>query len=225
MKLRALSLLLAILMLGTMFFMMGCKKHKAPMFAELDFTSVDPASCKETDSVTEYVRIKISIASSEAEERTAYEDIIIRLYPEVAPETVENFQNLVSKHFYDGLTFHRVIKGFMIQGGCPKGDGTGDAGQNIKGEFASNGFENNLKHVRGVVSMARGGYDNDSASCQFFIVHDTQGSTHLNGDYAAFGYVVSGMETVDAIANCAVGSANKPLRTVTIESIRFVDPQ
>ena len=112
----------------------------------------------------------------------------------------------------------------MIQGGCPKGDGTGDSGEKIKGEFTSNRFENNLKHIRGVVSMARGP-ENNSASCQFFIVHDTQGSTHLNGDYAAFGYVVSGMDTVDAIANSAVDSASKPLRTVTIESIRFVDPQ
>ncbi len=224
MKLRFSSLLLAILMLVAMVFVTGCQKHKAPMFAELDFTSVNPASCQETDNVTNYVRIKISIASSETEERTAYEDIIIRLYPEVAPETVENFQKLVSNHFYDGLTFHRVIKNFMIQGGCPKGDGTGDAGWEIKGEFASNGFENNLKHVRGVVSMARGNAY-DSASCQFFIVHNTQGSTHLNGDYAAFGYVVSGMDTVDAIANGAVGSGNKPLRTVTIESIRFVDPK
>lgn len=224
MKLRFCSLLLAILMLGAMVFVTGCQKHKAPMFAELDFTSVNPASCQETDNVTNYVRIKISIASSETEERTAYEDIIIRLYPEVAPETVENFQKLVSNHFYDGLTFHRVIKNFMIQGGCPKGDGTGDAGWEIKGEFASNGFENNLKHVRGVVSMARGNAY-DSASCQFFIVHNTQGSTHLNGDYAAFGYVVSGMDTVDAIANGAVGSGSKPLRTVTIESIRFVDPK
>lgn len=224
MKLRFSSLLLAILMLVAMVFVTGCQKHKAPMFAELDFTSVNPASCQETDNVTNYVRIKISIASSETEERTAYEDIIIRLYPEVAPETVENFQKLVSNHFYDGLTFHRVIKNFMIQGGCPKGDGTGDAGWEIKGEFASNGFENNLKHVRGVVSMARGNAY-DSASCQFFIVHNTQGSTHLNGDYAAFGYVVSGMDTVDAIANGAVGSGSKPLRTVTIESIRFVDPK
>ncbi len=223
-KLRFASLLLALLLCGIMIFSVGCKKHEAPLFAELDFTAVDPAACQETDSVTNYVRIKISIASSEAEERTAYEDIIIRLYPEVAPETVENFQKLVSEHFYDGLTFHRVIKNFMVQGGCPKGDGTGDSGKKIKGEFLSNGFENNLKHIRGAVSMARGP-ENDSASCQFFIVHNTTNSTHLNGDYAAFGYVVAGMATVDAIANSAVDSASKPLRTVTIESIRFVDPQ
>ena len=224
MKFRITVLLLAVLMCSALILTTGCEKHYAPLISELDFTAVDPATCQETDSVTNYVRIKISIASSEAEERTTYEDIIIRLYPEVAPKTVENFQKLVSEHFYDGLTFHRVIKGFMIQGGCPKGDGTGDSGEKIKGEFTSNRFKNNLKHIRGVVSMARGP-ENNSASCQFFIVHDTQGSTHLNGDYAAFGYVVSGMDTVDVIANSAVDSASKPLRTVTIESIRFVDPQ
>ena len=223
-KLRIASFLLAVLLCASLLLTTGCQKHKAPLFAELDFTAVDPANCRETDSVTNYVRIKVSIASSETQDRATYEDIIIRLYPDVAPETVENFQKLVSEKFYDGLTFHRVIKNFMIQGGCPKGDGTGDAGQDIKGEFASNGFENNLKHIRGVVSMARG-QAYDSASCQFFIVHNTTNSTHLNGDYAAFGYVVAGMDTVDAIANGAVDSASKPLRTVTIESIRFVDPQ
>ena len=125
-------------------------------------------------------------------------EIEIELYGDKAPITVKNFMDLANDGFYDGLTFHRIIENFMIQGGCPKGDGTGDSGQNIKGEFANNGVENDISHVRGVISMARGGYDNNSGSCQFFIVH--QDSPHLDGDYAAFGKVTKGMDVVDKIA-------------------------
>jgi peptidyl-prolyl cis-trans isomerase B (cyclophilin B) len=219
---RALTALLLVVLCAFMMLATGCDKHKAPLFAELDFSAVDPATCKETEEITNYVKITITSAAGEGLEDIQYEDIIIRLFPEVAPGTVENFQNLVSQKFYDGLTFHRVIKNFMIQGGDPKGDGTGDAGQDIKGEFTLNGFENNLKHVSGVVSMARGN-EFDSASCQFFIVHKT--SAHLDGKYASFGYVVSGMETVDAIAKLPVDGSDKPLKTVTIQSIRFVQPE
>ena len=120
------------------------------------------------------------------------------LYPDIAPITVENFIELIEKGFYDGLTFHRNIPGFVIQGGCPYGNGMGGPGYTIKGEFTSNGFKNDLKHERGVLSMARA-MDPNSAGSQFFIMHDD--APHLDGDYAAFGRVISGMDVVDKIAN------------------------
>ena len=125
-----------------------------------------------------------------------YGTIAVELDPSAAPITVENFCNLASKGFYDGLTFHRIISGFMIQGGDPEGNGTGGSDKTIKGEFSDNGVENNISHLRGVISMARSN-DYDSASSQFFIVH--QDSTFLDGQYAAFGHVTEGMEVVDAI--------------------------
>ena len=145
--------------------------------------------------------------------------IKLELYPEIAPETVANFEKLVNKGFYNGLTFHRVISGFMIQGGCPHGNGTGNSGEHIKGEFAANGFKNDLKHTRGVLSMARAA-DPNSASCQFFIMH--KDAPHLDGSYAAFGKVVEGMEVVDEIAECATDYQDKPttpqiMKKVTIE--------
>ena len=124
------------------------------------------------------------------------EPIIVELDSKSAPKTVANFKKLVSEKFYDGLTFHRIISGFMIQGGDPNGDGTGGSKDNIIGEFSSNGIENNISHVRGAISMARS-MDKNSASSQFFIVH--QDSTFLDGEYAAFGHVKSGMATVDKI--------------------------
>ncbi len=135
-----------------------------------------------------------------------YGSITAELYADTAPITVTNFLKLVDEKFYDGLTFHRIIDGFMIQGGDPKGNGTGGSNQNIKGEFSSNGVKNDLKHVRGVLSMARSGQP-DSASSQFFIMHDD--APHLDGSYAAFGQVLSGMEVVDAIcANTPVTDMN-----------------
>ena len=133
--------------------------------------------------------------------------IELELYPETAPITVKNFEKLVSEGFYDGLIFHRVIKGFMIQGGDPLGNGMGGADQRIKGEFAANGHKNDLKHTRGVISMARA-YDPNSASSQFFIMHAD--APHLDGQYAAFGKVVSGMEVVDEIADVAVDYSDRP---------------
>lgn len=124
--------------------------------------------------------------------------IKLELYPEIAPITVANFEKLVKENFYNGLTFHRIIPGFMIQGGCPKGDGTGGPGYGIKGEFAANGVKNDLKHTRGVISMARAQGPN-SAGSQFFIMH--RDAPHLDGQYAAFGKVVEGMDVVDEIAN------------------------
>lgn len=147
--------------------------------------------------------------------------IVIKLRPDVAPISVENFKKLVSEGFYDGLIFHRVIYNFMVQGGDPTGTGMGGSDQNIKGEFSSNGVENELSHKRGVVSMARSSLP-DSASSQFFIVH--KDSPHLDGDYAAFGEVVYGIGTVDAIAKVTTDGNDKPLKNVTIVSARFVNP-
>lgn len=129
-------------------------------------------------------------------------EIVLELYPSVAPVTVENFVKLVSEGFYDGLTFHRIISGFMIQGGDPLGNGMGGSKNKIKGEFMQNGFNNTLKHTRGVISMARSMMP-DSASSQFFIMHED--APHLDGAYAAFGKVVEGMDTVDKIAASKVG--------------------
>ena len=136
------------------------------------------------------------------------------LYPEVAPITVENFKTLVSEHFYDGLIFHRVIPGFMIQGGDPTGTGMGGSKNNIKGEFLQNGFVNKLKHTRGVISMARSMMPN-SASSQFFIMH--KDAPHLDGEYAAFGKVIEGIEVVDKVANVRTDYGDKPLEPVVME--------
>ncbi len=138
------------------------------------------------------------------------------LYPEIAPNTVNNFISLIKKGFYNGLIFHRVIPGFMIQGGCPNGTGTGDPGYSIKGEFSSNGFTNNLKHDEGVLSMARSMMP-DSAGSQFFIMHKK--SPHLDGEYAAFGKLTEGMDIVDKIANTDTDRMDRPLIDQTIKSI------
>ena len=138
------------------------------------------------------------------------------LYPEIAPNSVNNFISLVKKGFYNGLTFHRVIPGFMIQGGCPNGTGMGGPGYSIRGEFAHNGFANDLKHTPGVLSMARAMNPN-SAGSQFFIMHKT--SPHLDGEYAAFGKVTEGLEVVDTIANVRTDFRDKPLSPVVMETV------
>ena len=130
------------------------------------------------------------------------------LYPEIAPNTVNNFLSLVNKGFYNGLTFHRVIYNFMIQGGCPNGNGMGGPGYTIKGEFSQNGFKNDLKHTEGVLSMARA-MAPDSAGSQFFIMH--KNSPHLDGAYAAFGKVIEGMDVINKIAECDTDFSDKPL--------------
>lgn len=147
-------------------------------------------------------------------------EILIELYPETAPITVANFEKLVKQGFYDGLIFHRVIKGFMIQGGDPEGTGMGGADEKIKGEFARNGVKNDLKHTRGVISMARSMMPN-SASSQFFIMH--QDAPHLDGDYAAFGKVVKGIEVVDEIADVRVDFNDKPLEPQVMKKVTIVD--
>ena len=151
------------------------------------------------------------------------------LYPEIAPNTVNNFVSLVNRGFYNGTIFHRVIPGFMIQGGDPLGNGTGGPGYNIRGEFSGNGFPNNLRHERGVLSMARSMMPN-SAGSQFFVMH--QNSPHLDGQYAAFGKVIEGMETVDAIANAPKGFNDRPIqpqrmKNVTVETfgVQYPEPQ
>ena len=143
----------------------------------------------------------------------------MELRPDIAPITVENFVKLAKEGFYNGLTFHRVISGFMIQGGCPQGTGTGGPGYTIKGEFEANGVKNDLKHLRGVISMARA-MNPDSAGSQFFIMH--QDAPHLDGQYAAFGAVTEGMDIIDEIADCDTDRNDKPLtpqiiKTITIE--------
>ncbi|MFO7611290.1 MAG: peptidylprolyl isomerase [Clostridia bacterium] len=142
--------------------------------------------------------------------------IKLELYPDTAPETVGNFVSLAQSNFYDGLIFHRVIPGFMIQGGCPLGNGTGGPGHNIKGEFKSNGVENNLRHERGVISMARAGHP-DSAGSQFFIM--VAGSPHLDGQYAAFGKVNEGMDVVDNIVGARRDARDKPYEDQVIKKV------
>jgi peptidyl-prolyl cis-trans isomerase B (cyclophilin B) len=138
------------------------------------------------------------------------------LYPEIAPNTVNNFISLVNKGYYNGLIFHRVIAGFMIQGGCPDGNGMGGPGYSIKGEFSQNGFKNTLKHTEGVLSMARSMMPN-SAGSQFFIMH--QNSPHLDGQYAAFGKVVEGLDVVDSIAQVGTDWSDRPMVPQIIESM------
>ncbi len=151
------------------------------------------------------------------------------LYPDIAPQSVNNFISLISKGFYNGLIFHRVIPGFMIQGGDPEGTGMGGPGYSIKGEFSSNGFKNDLKHTKGVLSMARSMMP-DSAGSQFFIMHET--SPHLDGQYAAFGKITEGQEVVDAIAVTDTDYNDKPLtpqvmKTVTVETfgVNYPEPE
>ena len=217
MKMRIFSLLIALLL--TCLALSGCATHQAPAHGDLDFTAVDPAVCVETDEVTTLVKMSVK----------DFGDIIIRLYPEVAPKTVKHFQELVADHYYDGLIFHRVVKDYMIQGGDLDGDGiSNESSKTIEGEFSANGFENNLKHIKGVISMARLGHDMDSASAQFFIMHKTEKGASLNGKYASFGYVVSGMDVVNDIASVPVKNdafgmeKSTPITPVVIESVRFV---
>ncbi len=142
--------------------------------------------------------------------------IRLELYPEIAPISVNNFISLVSRHFYDGLIFHRVIKGFMIQGGCPDGNGMGGPGYQIKGEFSKNGVANDLKHTKGVLSMARA-MNPDSAGSQFFIMH--KNSPHLDGSYAAFGKVIEGMDVVNKIAETRTDFSDRPLEPQVMETV------
>ncbi len=180
--------------------------------AMLAFTSCG----EEPATYSDYVAIEVK----------DYGTIIIELYKTMAPGTVYNFQKLVSQGFYDGLTFHRVVEGFMIQGGDPKGNGSGGSGTTIYGEMMSNGFkQNTLKHTRGVVSMARSSSGYNTASSQFFIMTET--NVNLDGEYAAFGKVVEGMDVVDAISRVSTDNSEtgggKPLTTITMTKVYFLE--
>ena len=189
----------------------------AAIKAEINSKAV--ADFVETTETTEYVKLTIK----------HYGDVIIRLRPDIAPITVANFQKLVGDGFYNGLTFHRIYKGFMMQGGDPKGDGTGGSSTTIKGEFKINGVQNDLSHITGVISMARRSLPYDSATSQFFICN-ADASSRLDGSYAAFGYVVAGLDVVLTVSEVEVtanasGENSKPVDTVYIEKICFVTPK
>lgn len=214
---RVISIILVVLLVTT-----GCVKNKEEKSDNMNnkketevINHIDDfkSSSKELD----YKEVKD--VTNFAEIKTNQGNMIIELYPDVAPITVANFQQLVSEKFYDGIIFHRVISGFMIQGGDPKGTGYGGSKNTIKGEFSSNGVENNLKHTRGVISMARSTMP-DSASSQFFIMHAD--APHLDGDYAAFGKVIAGYDVIDKIAAVQVDDNDKPLKEQKMESIRFI---
>lgn len=186
----------------------GTAVNMTDVKAEIDAYAV--SDFEEVTEKTEYVKITVKDKG----------DIVLRLRSDIAPLTVKNFQKLVNEDFYNDLIFHRVIQNFMIQGGS--GESANKTASQVKGEFKNNGIGNNLKHIRGVISMARvGGYPN-SASSQFFICDAD--SSHLDGDYAAFGYVLAGMSVVDAIAAVECGANDKPLTDVVIESVCFVKP-
>ena len=182
--------------------------------AEID--SMEVVDFTETTETTEYVKLTIK----------HYGDVVIRLRSDIAPITVANFQSLVAKGFYNGLTFHRIMQGFMIQGGDPKGDGTGGSDTTIKGEFKINGVQNDLSHVAGVISMARKSMPYDSATSQFFICN-ADASASLDGKYAGFGYVVAGLDVVLTVSEVEVkasasGENSVPVEPVVIEKICFV---
>lgn len=186
----------------------------AEVKAEID--SKETTDFTETSEKTEYIKITVK----------DHGDIILRLRPDVAPITAANFQRLVSESFYDGITFHRIYKGFMIQGGDSNGDGLSDPSDpGIKGEFFSNGVINRLSHIRGVLSMARS--DNKNGAYSQFFICDAD-SVFLDGNYAAFGYVVAGLETVDSIANVEVqyrgNEKSDPIEDVIMEKVCFVTP-
>ena len=182
--------------------------------AEID--SMEVVDFTETTETTEYVKLTIK----------HYGDVVIRLRSDIAPITVANFQSLVAKGFYNGLTFHRIMQGFMIQGGDPKGDGTGGSDTTIKGEFKINGVQNDLSHIAGVISMARKSMPYDSATSQFFICN-ADASASLDGKYAGFGYVVAGLDVVLTVSEVEVkasasGENSVPVEPVVIEKICFV---
>lgn len=225
---KIICLIMAMLLMGA--FLVSCEdnnaqdtatddpyaNHIAPKYADIDLSDIDSLDgVAESTEATDYVIIDVK----------DYGKIVVRLFPDVAPRTVENFKKLVAAKAYDGLIFHRVIDKFMVQGGGYKqgADITRDEPEDadsIKGEFTQNGFVNNLKHTRGVLSMARTNVP-DSASNQFFICHKTSGVKHLDGAYAAFGYVVYGMDVVDAIAKVSTDSNDQPVKDVVISSVRF----
>ena len=217
MKKFALILTLALLLAA----FAGCAGENAatgegPALENPFASAAELSGYRRSETATNFVRFDLSNGGS----------IIAELYPDVAPITVENFQKLVGQGFYNGVIFHRVIANFMIQGGDPTGTGTGGPGYTIKGEFTANGWENNLKHTRGVLSMARQGnpYNDaayyDTAGSQFFIMHTVYPS--LDGKYASFGKVVVGLDVVDAVATTPTDSNDRPLTEIRMNEVYFV---
>lgn len=194
-----------LFLLAMLVFFTGCESK------DLTKGNIDNMEYTETEEVTNYVKIVTNKDKV----------ILLELYPDIAPITVKNFQKLVSEKFYDGLIFHRVIEDFMIQGGDPEGTGMGGSKETIKGEFKNNGVENNLKHEKGIISMARSN-DMDSASSQFFIC-TSDNVSYLDGDYAAFGKVIAGYDVAEEISKVKTDIYDKPLQEQSIKTMRFVN--
>ena len=191
----------------------SCQDKNLPEYTSTAEGVIDNVSFVVTKEETDFVKLEMING-----------DIaIIELYPEAAPITVKNFKKLVNKKFYDGLTFHRVSPNFVIQTGDPTGLGPGGSKETIFGEFGKNGYSNPILHEKGILSMARLGYDYDSASSQFFICLNDKSAQSLNGSYASFGKVIAGMDTIDRIGATKVDSSERPLEEQRISSIRFVN--
>ncbi|WP_459479197.1 peptidylprolyl isomerase [Clostridium saccharoperbutylacetonicum] len=210
MKTKRYLSLFFITILTSLFMLMGCGNNVS-IAKEKSNTESKASETSEKSSIEENKNLPIATITV-----NGYGVIKAELYPEIAPNTVNNFIDLANKNFYNNLKFHRIIKNFMIQGGDPKGDGTGGPGYSIEGEFTSNGFANSLKHTKGVLSMARTS-DPNSAGSQFFIMSGD--AANLDGEYAAFGKVVSGLDVVDKIQNVSTNSADAPKEDVVITSI------
>nr|WP_042274101.1 peptidylprolyl isomerase [[Clostridium] dakarense] len=193
------------------------KKIRKILLCALLVSSVSLAGCAKEEPMVDEVRTppkELPIAKISIKD---YGTIEAELYPHIAPNTVNNFISLANSGFYNGLTLHRIVKDFVLQGGCPEGTGMGGPGYSIKGEFTNNNFKNDLKHTEGVLSMARS-QNNDSAGSQFFIV--TKDAPNLDGDYAGFGKVISGMDVVKKLESVEVGNNDKPEKEIIIESIK-----
>lgn len=203
--------LILVTLIMTSLVLVGCGTSKSNTNKTAENDTKSPSESSETNSSEANKSLPLATISVEG-----YGVIEAELYPEIAPNTVNNFIDLSNKGFYNNLTFHRIIKDFMIQGGDPKGDGTGGPGYSIEGEFTSNGFANSLKHTKGVLSMARS-QDPNSAGSQFFIM--TKEASHLDGEYAAFGKVISGLDVLEKIENVKTSSNDKPKEDVVIKSI------
>ncbi len=216
---KALSALLALFIIASGTLVVGCAKEST---SDQNNTTDSNAQTESNSDEAQEVQDGAGLPDASLEHPLVtmtienYGDLEIELYPEVAPNTVNNFISLVESGYYDGIQFHRIINGFMIQGGDPEGTGGGGPGYAIKGEFSGNGFENNIKHVPGVLSMART-QNPDSAGSQFFLMH--KASPHLDGAYAAFGQVITGLELVDEIAQVQTGIADRPNEPVVMEKV------
>ena len=207
---KNLTKILSVMLIAVCLFI-GCEEKKLPAHNDTQNGSKENISFTETQEQTDFVKMEMMDGGI----------VIIELYPDIAPITVENFKKLVGKGFYNGLLFHRVIADFVIQTGDPTATGRGGSKETIKGEFGINGFSNNLSHTAGVLSMARSSYDLDSASSQFFICHGDC-SRSLDGKYAAFGKVIAGMDVVNKIATVMTDAYDKPVEDQQISSIKFV---